>query len=114
MPSPLNPSMVAVTTTSVSLPTKLRMQRSFLEPSAVAIRSNLRALAAPTSSRTLQRYCSSERWRAMVVVLGEERMPGKGGFLSLASVVYGRVVGDGEGEATYVDTMFSYKTRQGA
>lgn len=69
IPSPLNPSTVAVTTTSVSWPTKLRMHLSFvwLSPPLCAASSNLRALATPMSSNKLPSHCSVERCAAMAV-----------------------------------------------
>lgn len=63
MPSPLFPDTIAVTTTSVSLPTKFRTHRSFLWSweCEVAWRSNLSARAQARKSARLQMYCRSDR-----------------------------------------------------
>lgn len=68
MPSPLKPPTADLTTTSVSLLTKLRMQRSLLWLSwpPCARSSNLRAVAAVTRNSRLQSHCSVERDDAMV------------------------------------------------
>lgn len=68
MPSPLCPLMIAVTTTSVSFPTKFCMHRhGFCSWPACACRSNLRAWARETNRRTLQAYCSSPLRNAIVL-----------------------------------------------
>lgn len=71
MPSPLVPLTIAVTTTNVSLATKFRMHRSFLLSCDcdVACRSNFNALTQAMKRTRLQKYCSSDRGSAIVVVV---------------------------------------------
>lgn len=66
MPSPLKPSTLAVTTTSVSLATKFRMHLSFFP--CLASRSNFRAEMEVSKRNMLQTYCSHVRVNAMLVM----------------------------------------------
>jgi hypothetical protein len=67
-PSPLLPSSVAVTTTSVSLFTKFRMHRSFLLCGGLAMRSNFNAVVRCMERRSnmLHNSCMSSIVRDLI------------------------------------------------